>query len=80
MKPVNNKSLLAFIFGQMEKLDNKEIDVETANSHANLAKEASKSIKYEMDRAMTLLKLSQHNKATGDEIQIRNVESITFEP
>ena len=32
MKPVNNKSLLAFLFDQMDQLNSKTIDVETAKA------------------------------------------------
>ena len=41
MQPTNNKSLLHFLFDQMEKLDKKEIDVEQAKAQANLAKQAN---------------------------------------
>ena len=44
MTPVNNKSMLAFIFLQMEKLNNNEIDVQTASAQANLAKQANKLV------------------------------------
>ena len=46
MTPVNNKSMLAFIFLQMEKLDNNEIDVQTASAQANLAKQANNALMY----------------------------------
>jgi|GEM_PF-1743545 hypothetical protein len=79
MTPVNNKSLLAFIFGQMEKLDAKEIDNETAKSQANLSKQANNALKYELDRANTIMKLKQHNKENTDTLELRNVESKNFE-
>jgi hypothetical protein len=34
MTPVNNKSVLALLFAQMEKLDNKEISVDEAKGMA----------------------------------------------
>jgi hypothetical protein len=79
MKPVNSKSLLAFVFGQMEKLEKNEIDNETAKSQANLAKQANNLLKYELDRANTLIKIKQHNSLSGDNIELRNIESKNFE-
>lgn len=79
MKPVNNKSLLHFLFDQMEKLDNKEIDVEQAKAQANLAKQANNSLKYELERSKTLMELDQHRTATGNSIDFRNVEGKNFD-
>jgi hypothetical protein len=79
MKPVNNKSLLAFIFGQMEKLDNNEIDVEKAKAQAHLAKQANNSLKYELDRANTLVKIEQHNRTYQADIILREAESKNFD-
>jgi len=79
MKPLNNKSLIAFIYGQMDKLDNNEIDVEQAKAQANLAKQVNNAMKYELDLANTQMKLSQHNKQSGEKIEIRNVESKKFD-
>ena len=45
MKPVNNKSMLAFLFDQMEKLNAKEISVDEAKAQANLAKQANNSLR-----------------------------------
>lgn len=79
MKPINNKSLLHFIFDQMEKLDTGQIDVNTAKAQANLAKQANNSLKYEIDRAIALKELDEHKRMTGSDINIRNVEGINFE-
>lgn len=78
MKPVNNKSMIAFLFGQMEKLDSQEIDVTTAREHANLAKQINNSMKYELDRTKTLIELKQHNNLYQDNIILRDVESKGF--
>jgi len=78
MKPVNNKSLLHFIFDQMEKLDTKEIDIEQAKAQSLLAKQANNAMKYELDRATTLLKLSEYNR-DGQKVELRNVEGINFD-
>ena len=79
MTPVNNKSLLHFIFEQMEKLDKKLIDVETAKAQSHLAKQANNSLKYELDRAKTLMELEQHRKETGNVVELRNAEGKNFE-
>lgn len=78
MKPVNNKSLLHFIFDQMEKLDKNEIDMEQAKAQSLLAKQANNAMKYELDRATVLLKLSEYNR-DGSRVELRNVEGINFD-
>ena len=79
MKPVNNKSLLHFIFDQMEKLDKNEIDVNQAKAQAVLAKQANNSLKYELDRTNTLIKVDTHNRENGTAIELRNPEGKNFE-
>jgi len=79
MKPVNNKSLLAFLFDQMDKLDKKEIDVETAKAQSNLAKQVNNAMRYELDLVNTKIKLEDHNKAFGSNVELRNAESKNFD-
>ena len=79
MQPVNNKSMLAFIFGQMEKLDKNEIDVQTASAQANLAKQANNALMYELKRADIQMKLTQHNAIYKDGLKLRKAESKNFE-
>lgn len=79
MTPVNNKSMLAFIFGQMEKLDRDEIDVQKAREQANLAKQANNAMKYEIDRSKVLIDLAKHNAVYKDGLNLRNVESKNFD-
>jgi hypothetical protein len=79
MTPVNNKSLLHFIFDQMEKLDKSDINVEQAKAQANLAKQANNSLKYELDRAVVKMKLSQHNRESLESIELREAEGKNFE-
>ena len=78
MQPMNNKSLLHFIYGQMEKLAKKEITVEDANAQANLAKQANNSMVYELKRSETLLKWEQAKKE-GVAIELREVEGKSFD-
>ena len=80
MKPVNNKSLLHFIFDQMEKLDTNEISVDQAKAQANLAKQANNSLKYELDRVATQMRVEAHNKEFNSSIVLREAESKNFEP
>jgi len=77
MKPTNNKSLLHFIFNQMEKLDKKEIDVNQAKTQALLAKQANNALKYELDRANTQMKLAEHNRDNA-RIDLREAEGSNF--
>lgn len=79
MKPVNNKSLLHFIFDQMEKLDGGEITVDQAKAQGVLAKQANNSLKYELERANTLMKADEYNKANDTHISLRNAEGKEFE-
>jgi hypothetical protein len=79
MTPVNNKSMLAFIFMQMEKLDKNEIDVQTASAQANLAKQANNALMYELKRADVQMKLTQHNAVYKDGLKLREAESKNFD-
>lgn len=79
MTPVNSKSLLHFIFNQMEKLDAKEITVQEAQGQANLAKQANNILMYEIKRADIQMRLAQHNAVLKDGLKLREVESKNFE-
>jgi len=81
MKPVNNKSMLAFLFDQMEKLNAKEISVEEAKAQANLAKQANNSLRYELERSAILIKIDEYNSlnTTKTKIELREVESKNFD-
>lgn len=74
-KPVNTKSLLAFTFSQMVKLDNKEISVQEANAQANLINSAMGILDYELKRAIVQTKLGSPNIAPA----IRQIESKGFD-
>lgn len=79
MKPVNNKSLLHFICDQMNKLDQGSITVDQAKAQANLAKQANNSLRYELERAELLIKLSMHNESASEQIEFREAEGAVFE-
>lgn len=79
MQPVNSKSLLAFLYSQMEKLDQKEIDVQTAQAQANLAKQANNILTYELKRAELEMKLAEFNFGKNEKVSIRQVESKAFD-
>ena len=78
MRPVNNKSLIAFLFSQMEKLDNDEIDVNKAREQANLSKQVNNAMKYELDRAKIKMELTKHNAIYKDGLTLRDIESKNF--
>jgi hypothetical protein len=79
MKPVNNKSLLHFVFDQMEKLNEGTITPEQAREQANLAKQANNALNYELKRADTQMRLTAHNAIYKDGLHLREVESKNFE-
>lgn len=79
MKPVNTKSLLAFVFSQMEKLDLKEIDVDTANAQSKLVQQANNLIRSEYERTRVKIELEKHNKEYNSSIEMREIESKNFD-
>lgn len=79
MVPTNSKSLLHFIFDQMEKLDRKEISVQEGQVQANLAKQVNNLLTYELKRADIQMKLTAHNAVYKDGLRLREVESKNFE-
>lgn len=79
MKPVNSKSLFSFICDQMEKLQESQITVEQAKAQANLAKQANNILKYELDRANTLMKITEFNKDNESKVSLREIESKGFD-
>jgi hypothetical protein len=80
MKPVNNKSLTAFLFDQMEKLGNGEIDTTTAMAQVNIAKQINSQMRYELERARVIMQLSAHNAIYKDGTNLREIESKNFDP
>lgn len=74
MKPKNNKDLFNFICDQMEKLDDGSITVEQGQAQATLAKQANNSLRYEIDRAKTQMKLDEYNRENDTEIRLRQAE------
>ena len=78
--PVNTKSLLAFIFCQMEKLDSGAIDAQTAMAQAKLASQANNLLDYELKRTIVQIKLEQIVKGTqAIEPRLREIESKAFD-
>ena len=79
MTPVNTKSLLAFVFNQMEKLDNREIDVETANAQSKLVQQANNIIRSEHERTRVKMELEKHNTEYKSNLTFREIERKNFE-
>tara|TARA_R110000868_G_scaffold3563_2_gene22511 strand:+ start:699 stop:935 length:237 start_codon:yes stop_codon:yes gene_type:complete len=78
MEPVNNKSMIAFLFNQMEKLDSGQISVEKAKEQSNLAKQVNSAMKYEIDRARVKMELTKHNAIYKDGLDLREIESKNY--
>lgn len=79
MKPVNNKSLLHFLYDQMEKLQNGQITKEQAREMSNLAKQANNCMKYELQRTAMLMAVDQYKSNTGHHIPLREIEGKNFD-
>jgi len=79
MKPVNNKSLTAFLFDTMEKLNNGEVSVEIAKTQTNLAKQVNSQMRYELERARVIMELTKHNAIFKDGANLREIESKNFD-
>lgn len=78
--PVNTKSLLAFIFNQMERLNSGEIDANTACAQAKLASQASNVLNYELKRTIVQMRLREIGGGVGAiEPRLREIESKKFE-
>jgi len=67
------------VFDQMEKLDKNEIDVEQAKAQSNLVKQANNILRYELDRAKTEMKITEHNQTYSDTVRLRQAEIKNFE-
>lgn len=79
MKPVNNKSLTAFLFDQMEKLSLGDVDTEQAKVQVALAKQINSNMRYELERARCIMQLTQHNAVYKDGTNLREIESKNFD-
>lgn len=78
--PVNTKSLLAFIFNQMERLNSGEIDANTACAQAKLASQASNLLNYELKRTIVQMRLKEIGGGVQNTIpRLREIESKAFD-
>lgn len=78
--PCNAKSLLAFTFGLMAKLDRGEISENTACAQAKLISQANNTMKNEILRAALKLKMyEQHTGIEASEVRLREIESKPFD-
>lgn len=77
MQPVNTKSLLAFIFNQMERLNAGEITANEAMAQAKLASQASNVLNYELKRTIVQMRMQQIGAGIDvTDIKLRNIESL----
>lgn len=80
MQPVNTKSMLSFIFNQMERLDKKEIDANEACAQAKLASQACNLLNYELKRTIVQLRLREIGEGGNDtSARLREIESKSFD-
>ena len=79
MTPVNNKSLLAFLFNQMEDLRDKKITVDEAKAQVAIAKQVNSQMRYELERARVIMQLTAHNAIYKDGSNLREIESKNFD-
>ena len=77
-EPVNTKSLLAFIFNQMNKLDAGEITANEAVAQAKLASQASNVLNYELKRSIIQMRLKQIGDSRTAPM-LREIESKPFD-
>lgn len=77
MAPANSKSLLAFIFDQMEKLNRNEITAEQACAQAKLASQASNLLNYELKRTIVQLRLQEVGGKVAP--KLREIECKNFD-
>lgn len=54
MLPVNSKSLFHMLCSTMEKLDNADVDIATANTMSKLVGQANNLLNYELKRAVVM--------------------------
>ena len=78
--PVNTKSLLAFIFGQMSLRSAGKISTNEAIAQSKLASQANNLLNYELKRAIVEMRLHDMGMGIqGKEPKIREIESKKFE-
>ena len=79
-QPCNAKSLLAFTFGLMARLDRGEITVAEACAQSKLISQANNTMKNEILRAALKLKMYEsHTGIASSEVRLREIESKPFD-
>jgi hypothetical protein len=63
----------------MEKLDSKEIDVDTANAQSKLVQQANNLIRSEHERSRVKMEITKHNAEYNGNIVLREIESKNFD-
>jgi len=79
MQPVNNKSLVSFLYDQMESLKEGKTSKEDALAQVQIAKQINSHMRYELERAKTVMQLAEHNARFKDGTNLREIESKNFE-
>lgn len=79
MKPVNEKSLLAHLFDQMDKLDKGETTESAVIAQCKLCNEATKLFTNELKRTQLAMQCDVHAKEYGVRHELRELSSKGFE-
>lgn len=79
MRPVNEKSLLHFLFIQMEKLDEGVITNVEATAQAKLASQAIQLYRMEIDRAKLQMEINKYNGKDHKDVELRELSSKGFD-
>lgn len=74
MKPVNAKSLFAMICITLEKLDNAEVDVQTASAVGKLVGQATNLLNYELKRSV--LMSNPEFREQHRNLELKNFDSL----
>lgn len=77
MTPVNNKSFIAHMYSQLERLANGDITAKDASAYASIASQINKAFDYELKRTAVQIRLYEIGQLS--EATLRNIESKGFD-
>ncbi len=79
MKPTNLKALTHLLYDCANKLSERQITPEEADSMARLSKQIINAYQYENSRVQTLTNLMEFNKTHSTDIILRNLDGKPFD-
>lgn len=77
MTPVNNKSFIAHMYSQLERVANGDMDAKAGSTYASIASQINKAFDYELKRAAVQIRLYEIGQLS--EVKLRNIESKGFD-